>query len=79
MFFTAEEVRSFRTLGLSPGLKLLGFKDETELAIEDNVRHSLFIYPDEQVRQPPFCAAHTYLIGNSLIQGVNAHSTHYLK
>ncbi|EJD06786.1 ku70-like protein [Fomitiporia mediterranea MF3/22] len=48
VFYTAEEVRAFRTLGLSPGLKLLGFKDETELAIEDNVRHSLFIYPDEQ-------------------------------
>ncbi|KAL5485891.1 KU70 [Sanghuangporus weigelae] len=48
VFFTAEEVKNFRTLGLSPGIKLLGFKDEAELAIEDNVRHSIFIYPDEQ-------------------------------
>ncbi|KAI0294877.1 SPOC like C-terminal domain-containing protein [Multifurca ochricompacta] len=47
VFYTAEEVRSFRTLGLEPGLKLLGFKDRSELAFEDNVRHSLFIYPDE--------------------------------
>ncbi|KZV77298.1 Ku DNA-binding complex, Ku70 subunit [Peniophora sp. CONT] len=47
VFYTAEEVRSFRTLGLSPGLKLLGFKDRSELAFEDNVKHSLFVYPDE--------------------------------
>ncbi|KAI9456788.1 SPOC like C-terminal domain-containing protein [Russula earlei] len=47
VFYTAEEVRSLRTLDLEPGLKLLGFKDRSELAFEDNVRHSLFIYPDE--------------------------------
>ncbi|TDL25552.1 Ku DNA-binding complex, Ku70 subunit [Rickenella mellea] len=47
VFFTAEEVQSFRTLGLEPGIKLLGFKDLSELAFEDNTRHSTFIYPDE--------------------------------
>ncbi|EIW83647.1 Ku DNA-binding complex, Ku70 subunit [Coniophora puteana RWD-64-598 SS2] len=47
-FYDAEEVRSFRTLELEPGLKLLGFKDRNELAFEDNVKHSTFIYPDEQ-------------------------------
>ncbi|KAI6126231.1 SPOC like C-terminal domain-containing protein [Pisolithus croceorrhizus] len=46
-FYTAEEVQSFRTLGLEPGIKLLGFKDKKELAFEDNVKHSIFIYPDE--------------------------------
>lgn len=46
-FYTAEEVQSFRTLGLDPGIKLLGFKDKKELAFEDNVKHSIFIYPDE--------------------------------
>lgn len=46
-FYTAEEVQSFRTLGLEPGIKLLGFKDKRELAFEDNVKHSVFIYPDE--------------------------------
>ncbi|KDR78542.1 hypothetical protein GALMADRAFT_243950 [Galerina marginata CBS 339.88] len=46
-FYTAEEIRSFRTLGLEPGIKLLGFKDRSELAFEDNVKHSQFIYPDE--------------------------------
>lgn len=40
-------MRSFRTLDLEPGLKLLGFKDRSELAFEDNIRHSTFIYPDE--------------------------------
>ncbi|GBE90053.1 ATP-dependent DNA helicase II subunit 1 [Sparassis crispa] len=46
-FYTADEVRSFRTMGLEPGLKLLGFKDRRELAFEDNIKHSTFIYPDE--------------------------------
>ncbi|KAF8992365.1 SPOC like C-terminal domain-containing protein [Cyathus striatus] len=46
-FYTTEEIRSFRTLGLEPGIKLLGFKDKSELLFEDNVKHSLFIYPDE--------------------------------
>ena len=40
-------MRSLRTLDLEPGLKLLGFKDRSELAFEDNIRHSYFIYPDE--------------------------------
>ncbi|KAJ6521110.1 SPOC like C-terminal domain-containing protein [Mycena capillaripes] len=46
-FYTAEDIRSFRTLGMEPGLKLLGFKDRSELLFEDNIKHSLFIYPDE--------------------------------
>lgn len=41
-------MRSLRTLDLEPGIKLLGFKDRSELAFEDNVRHSLFIHPDEE-------------------------------
>lgn len=49
MFHTAEEVRSLRSLDLEPGLKLLGFKDRSELAFEDNVRHSIFVYPDEDM------------------------------
>ncbi|KAI0788279.1 ku70-like protein [Fomes fomentarius] len=47
VFYTADEVRSFRTLGLEPGIKLLGFKSRKELAFEDNIKHSFFIYPDE--------------------------------
>ncbi|TBU27758.1 ku70-like protein [Dichomitus squalens] len=47
VFYTAEEVRAFRTIGLEPGIKLLGFKSRKELAFEDNIKHSFFIYPDE--------------------------------
>jgi ATP-dependent DNA helicase 2 subunit 1 len=54
VFYTADEVRSFRTLGLEPGIQLLGFKDRSELAFEDNVKHSTFIFPDEGVRVPLF-------------------------
>lgn len=46
-FYTADEIRSFRTLDIEPSIRLLGFKDRTELAFEDNVKHSVFIYPDE--------------------------------
>ncbi|EKM57865.1 uncharacterized protein PHACADRAFT_116276 [Phanerochaete carnosa HHB-10118-sp] len=46
-FYTADEIRSFRTLGLEPKIKLLGFKDYDALAFEDNIKHSYFIYPDE--------------------------------
>ncbi|KZP10481.1 Ku DNA-binding complex, Ku70 subunit [Athelia psychrophila] len=46
-YFTAEDVRDFRTLGLEPGIRLLGFKDASELRFEDQVKHSLFLYPDE--------------------------------
>ncbi|KAI0090224.1 SPOC like C-terminal domain-containing protein [Irpex rosettiformis] len=47
VFYTADEVKSFRTLGLEPQLKLLGFKTRKSLRAEDNVKHSIFIYPDE--------------------------------
>ncbi|KAJ7167691.1 SPOC like C-terminal domain-containing protein [Mycena filopes] len=46
-FYTAEDIRAFRTLGREPGVKLLGFKDRSELLFEDNIKHSQFIYPDE--------------------------------
>ncbi|CAK5275225.1 unnamed protein product [Mycena citricolor] len=46
-FYSAEDIQSFRTLGLEPGMKLLGFKDRSELRFEDNIKHSLFIQPDE--------------------------------
>ncbi|KAH0833364.1 SPOC like C-terminal domain-containing protein [Lanmaoa asiatica] len=46
-FYTADEARSFRTFDLEPGIKLLGFKNKSQIAFEDNVKHALFIYPDE--------------------------------
>ena len=33
----------------SQGVYLLGFKDNSELLFEDNVKHSTFVYPDEDV------------------------------
>lgn len=64
-FYTADEVRAFRTFGLETGMipafitakisnilqgiQLLGFKDHSELLFEDNIKHSIFIYPDEDV------------------------------
>lgn len=65
-FYTADEVRAFRSLGIETGIipaltvpaqtsdtpqgiRLLGFKDYSELLFEDNVKHSIFIYPDEDV------------------------------
>jgi ATP-dependent DNA helicase 2 subunit 1 len=45
------KIRCFsRMLINRTGIKLLGFKDLDQLAIEDNVKHSMFIYPDETVR-----------------------------
>lgn len=73
-FYTADEVRAFRTFGLetgmipvfitakisniSQGIQLLGFKDHSELLFEDNIKHSIFIYPDEDVSS---CSVVSYL------------------
>jgi ATP-dependent DNA helicase 2 subunit 1 len=46
----AYTLRSWPLAERNPGIKLLGFKDRSELAFEDNVKHSQFIYPDEAVR-----------------------------
>lgn len=58
-FYTADEVRTFRTLGLEPGIYLLGFKNHSELLFEDNIKHSTFVYPDEDIysgSRRTFCA-----------------------
>ncbi|OBZ72522.1 ATP-dependent DNA helicase II subunit 1 [Grifola frondosa] len=47
VFYNADEVRAFRTMGMEPIIKLLGFKSRKSLVFEDNVKHSFFIYPDE--------------------------------
>ncbi|KAF9650204.1 Ku DNA-binding complex, Ku70 subunit [Thelephora ganbajun] len=54
-FYTADEVRAFRTLGLEIGIQLLGFKDYSELLFEDNIKHSTFIYPDEDAYSGSRC------------------------
>lgn len=45
--FTPEEIRALKTGGLKPGLKVLGFKDRSELRFWENVKHSAFIFPTE--------------------------------
>lgn len=73
MFYTADEIKSLRTLGLRPGIKLLGFKDSTELRIEDNVKHSIFIFPNEQVRS---FATHEENINISMCKGIFRKQAH---
>jgi hypothetical protein len=55
-------------------IKFLGFKDESELAFEDNVKHSFFIHPDEMV-----CLLKTHSLmshpGLTFIQGVLGQQT----
>ncbi|KAF8322618.1 ku70-like protein [Clavulina sp. PMI_390] len=45
--FTASQIRELKTLGLKPGIKVLGFKDSSYLQFEDNTKHAYFLYPDE--------------------------------
>lgn len=52
LFFPFQIDDHRRRILLRIGIKLLGFKDLDQLAIEDNVIHSMFIYPDESVRVP---------------------------
>ncbi|PVG04448.1 Ku DNA-binding complex, Ku70 subunit [Serendipita vermifera] len=49
IYYTADDVRNFRTLGMEPGIKILGFKDADTLAFEDNIKHSYFIYPNDSI------------------------------
>ncbi|KAI5476030.1 ATP-dependent DNA helicase 2 subunit 1 [Pseudohyphozyma bogoriensis] len=48
IFFDDAEVKKLKTLGMKPGLTLLGFKPRDEfLKFEQSVKHSYFIYPNE--------------------------------
>ncbi|KAG9028838.1 ATP-dependent DNA helicase II subunit 1 [Tulasnella sp. UAMH 9824] len=47
--FTAEQIKEFKTLGVEPGIKILGFKDRDTLRFQDQLKHAYFIYPDESV------------------------------
>lgn len=56
------------------GIKLLGFKDRDELAFEDSIKHSLFIYPDELVGYLLLHSAYHSSPRNSHFLEVNAPS-----
>ncbi|KAN0064611.1 ATP-dependent DNA helicase II subunit 1 [Thecaphora frezii] len=45
--FTPNELKRLKSMGLYPSLKLLGFKDRSELKFQDNVKHAYFIYPSD--------------------------------
>ena len=46
--FSPQELRSIKTFGMLPCLKLIGFRDRDELLrFEWNVKHSYFIYPSD--------------------------------
>ncbi|GAA5947435.1 hypothetical protein JCM10213_008165 [Rhodosporidiobolus nylandii] len=48
IFFGEDDIRKVKTMGRPPSLKLLGFKPrEGHLRFQDSVKHSYFIYPDE--------------------------------
>ncbi|OCF44617.1 hypothetical protein I317_01504 [Kwoniella heveanensis CBS 569] len=46
--FTNDEVAEFKSMGLRPQIKILGFQSPSHLAFEENIKHSYFIYPDEK-------------------------------
>ena len=63
---------------ISVVIKFLGFKDKSELAFEDNVKHSFFIYPDEMVRfvKNPLSYVSPWVdIDSRRTRAANAHST----
>ncbi|ORX40593.1 SPOC like C-terminal domain-containing protein [Kockovaella imperatae] len=45
--FKPEEVAEFKSMGITPQIKILGFQSPENINIEDNIKHSYFIYPDE--------------------------------
>ncbi|EPQ29319.1 uncharacterized protein PFL1_03074 [Pseudozyma flocculosa PF-1] len=45
--FQGDELKRIKSLGMLPSLKLLGFKDRSELKFQDNVKHAYFIYPSD--------------------------------
>ncbi|KAL7418434.1 ATP-dependent DNA helicase II subunit 1 [Cryptotrichosporon argae] len=45
--FTDSQIKEFRSMGQPTQIKILGFQSAKNLAVEDNIKHSYFIYPDE--------------------------------
>ena len=48
VYFDKEEIRQIKTQFGDPGLKLLGFKDQSRLKPYHHVKHSSFLYPDDE-------------------------------
>ncbi|WRT70242.1 uncharacterized protein IL334_007237 [Kwoniella shivajii] len=45
--FTNDEVAEFKSMGLKPQIKIIGFQSPDHLSVEENLKHSYFIYPNE--------------------------------
>ncbi|KIR62445.1 ATP-dependent DNA helicase II subunit 1 [Cryptococcus bacillisporus CA1873] len=46
--FSNEEVFQFRSMGIEPQIKILGFQAASHLRFQDNLKHPFFIYPNEE-------------------------------
>ncbi|WWC64593.1 uncharacterized protein I303_107204 [Kwoniella dejecticola CBS 10117] len=45
--FTNDEIAEFKSLGIQPQIKIIGFQFPDHLSFEENLKHSYFIYPNE--------------------------------
>ncbi|WWC72003.1 uncharacterized protein I206_105962 [Kwoniella pini CBS 10737] len=45
--FTSDEILEFKSMGIQPQIKIIGFQSPEHLAFEENLKHSYFIYPNE--------------------------------
>ncbi|WWD19602.1 hypothetical protein CI109_104064 [Kwoniella shandongensis] len=45
--FNPDEVAQFKSMGLPPQIKILGFQGPNHLEVDENLKHSYFIYPNE--------------------------------
>ncbi|KAK4689603.1 ATP-dependent DNA helicase 2 subunit 1, partial [Tremellales sp. Uapishka_1] len=46
--FTSDEIAQFKSMGMSPQIKILGFRSPDDLEIDDNMKHAYFLYPNEE-------------------------------
>ncbi|KAH7312787.1 Ku DNA-binding complex, Ku70 subunit [Rhizoctonia solani] len=47
VFYTPEEMKTFRTFNINPSIKILGFKDINTIPFDANVKRAIFIHPNE--------------------------------
>ncbi|WFD44887.1 ATP-dependent DNA helicase II subunit 1 [Malassezia psittaci] len=66
-----EEVKRLRTFGCIPGIKLLGFKQQSTLHFVDNIKHAYFLYPSD-MEQPGSKRTFAALLNSMLSKKVYA-------
>ncbi|WVQ84479.1 hypothetical protein IAT38_006631 [Cryptococcus sp. DSM 104549] len=45
--YSSDEVAKFKSMGLEPQIKIIGFQGSNHLHPDENVKHAYFIYPNE--------------------------------